>query len=104
MSQEDRVLTGGCLCGAVRYLLGGAPSTVVVCHCGQCRKTHGDRAGYTIAKKEDLTLTEERGLKWFRSSEGARRGFCQECGASLFCPDCEQIILRHFRRILDMEI
>ena len=24
------------------------------------------------------------GLKWFLSSNEARRGFCQECGASLF--------------------
>ena len=23
-------------------------------------------------------------LKWFHSSDKARRGFCQECGASLF--------------------
>ena len=29
-------------------------------------------------------LTEDRGLKWYRSSDYARRGFCGECGASLF--------------------
>ena len=29
-------------------------------------------------------LTEDRGLKWYRSSEVARRGFCRDCGASRF--------------------
>jgi hypothetical protein len=32
----------------------------------------------------DLKLTESRGLKWYRSSEFARRGFCGECGSVLF--------------------
>jgi hypothetical protein len=31
-----------------------------------------------------LRLVESRGLKWYRSSQRARRGFCSECGASLF--------------------
>jgi hypothetical protein len=29
-------------------------------------------------------MTEARGLKWYRSSDAARRGFCGECGASVF--------------------
>jgi hypothetical protein len=29
-------------------------------------------------------LTESKTLRWFRSSEKARRGFCHSCGASLF--------------------
>jgi hypothetical protein len=31
-----------------------------------------------------LSLTESRGLAWFTSSSFARRGFCRECGSSLF--------------------
>jgi hypothetical protein len=31
-----------------------------------------------------LVLIEDRGLKWYRSSDFARRGFCGNCGASLF--------------------
>ena len=38
----------------------------------------------TAAADEDLKLTETRGLKWYRSSETARRGFCSECGSVLF--------------------
>jgi hypothetical protein len=76
--------TGGCLCGAVRYELAGALRDVVVCHCAMCRKTHGHVGAYTAANKESLRLIESRGLKWYRSSSGVRRGFCGECGSSLF--------------------
>ncbi len=76
--------TGGCLCGAVRYELRGPLRPVVNCHCGQCRRTHGHVAAYTTAARADLVLIEDRGLKWYASSKEARRGFCGDCGASLF--------------------
>ena len=34
--------------------------------------------------KSDVSMTEERGLAWFKSSEKAERGFCKECGSNLF--------------------
>lgn len=76
--------TGGCLCGAVRFEVTGALRDVVLCHCAMCRKTHGHIGAYTNAPKDSLRLTEARGLKWFESSRAARRGFCNDCGASLF--------------------
>ena len=76
--------TGRCLCGAVAYEVRGRLRDVWNCHCGQCLRTHGNVAAYTAVKREDFTLTEERGLKWYDSSDFARRGFCQVCGASLF--------------------
>ena len=76
--------TGGCLCGAVRYEVRGPLRGVVNCHCGQCRKVHGHVAAYTSAARADLVLIEDRGLKWYASSDFARRGFCGDCGASLF--------------------
>jgi hypothetical protein len=75
---------GGCLCSAVRYRISGPLRAVVNCHCGQCLRTHGHFAAYTAASINDFELTEQRGLKWYQSSDFARRGFCQECGASLF--------------------
>ena len=38
----------------------------------------------TAARLQDFRLTEERGLRWFASSPEARRGFCAECGSTLF--------------------
>jgi len=78
------VRTGGCLCGAVRYEATGALRDVVVCHCRMCRKAHGHIGAYTASARDALRLVEARGLKWYRSSAQARRGFCSECGATLF--------------------
>ena len=84
MTTPEPTATGGCLCGGVRYKVARPLRDVVLCHCSMCRRTHGHVGAYTAAPKSALTLTESRGLKWYRSSEAARRGFCGECGASVF--------------------
>ena len=81
-------ITGGCLCGAVCYEVHGAMLNVINCHCSKCRRTHGHTAAYTSVRREDLVLTKQDGLKWYRSvtdeTPNVHRGFCMECGASLF--------------------
>jgi hypothetical protein len=79
-----RRAAGRCLCGAVAYEIHGPMRDVVSCHCGQCLRTHGNFASYTNVRRGDLALIETRGLKWYESSDFARRGFCGTCGASLF--------------------
>ena len=79
--------TGRCLCGAVRYEIRGKLRDVLICHCEECRRWHGHVSASTAARREDLVLHEQRGLRWIqspRSDAGARRGFCVECGSSLF--------------------
>ena len=79
--------TGSCLCGAVRYAVTGPLQDVLICHCEECRRWHGHISATAAARKEDLQLIEQRGLRWIdspRSDAGARRGFCGECGSSLF--------------------
>jgi hypothetical protein len=76
--------TGGCLCGAVRYEVRGPLRPVVNCHCTLCRRTSGHFAAFTATRPEDLVLTESEGLRWYRSSAKAGRGFCEICGSSLF--------------------
>jgi len=93
MSDDDQVHAGGCDCGAVRYQARGKLRDITNCHCGQCRRTHGHVAAYTNAMREGFSFTEDRGLKWYISSDFAKRGFCRECGASLFwsANDSDQI-------------
>ncbi|MBT58497.1 MAG: GFA family protein [Arenicellales bacterium] len=87
-SQPDKVkekrYQGGCLCGAVRFETYGPMRQIINCHCGQCLHTHGHYAAYSSVEKTKFQFMNNTGLKWFRSSDNARRGFCQECGASLF--------------------
>ena len=79
--------TGRCLCGAVKYEVLGPLRDVLVCHCEECRRWQGHVSAMAAADKEKLVLVEEGGLRWIqspRSEARARRGFCGECGSSLF--------------------
>jgi len=60
---------------------------VLLCHCEECRRWNGHVSASTAARREDLILVEQRGLRWIDSPHSearARRGFCSECGSSLF--------------------
>lgn len=78
-----RITKGGCLCGAVKYEVHGDLRPVVACHCNQCRKTSGHYVAATQAELKDVTIWGDT-LKWFHSSESAKRGFCSNCGSNLF--------------------
>jgi hypothetical protein len=82
--------TGGCLCGAVRYQVNGKLRDVLECHCSMCRRTHGHIGAYSAVPKADLEMTDSTGLRWYRSSDKARRGFCGTCGSSLFWDPAEK--------------
>lgn len=85
-SQRDDagIHRGGCLCGAVRYEVRGDLRPVVNCHCGQCLRFHGHHGAYSGAPWDRVAITGEDSLRWYASSERARRGFCGVCGSSLF--------------------
>ncbi len=77
-------LTGGCLCGAVKFSLAGDVRHVVNCFCTQCQKTTGNFVAATRAARTDLHITKQDSLKWYNSSPGVKRGFCENCGGNLF--------------------
>ena len=78
-------MTGGCLCKGVRYRVDGPCRDVIICHCENCRRTHGHQAAYLSTEKTSVTMESELTLHWFHD-EGPNtwRGFCGECGSSLF--------------------
>ena len=76
--------TGSCLCGAVSFEVHGALRPTIACHCIQCRKQTGSYMSATACADAELVLVRQDGLKWFRSSPEAQRGFCKECGSVLF--------------------
>jgi hypothetical protein len=78
------IISGGCECGAVRYQLTAPLRPAVACHCRQCRRTSGNYVNATCVPRRRFSLVSEETLKWYRSSERARRGFCGVCGSSLF--------------------
>lgn len=84
MADDRSERTGSCLCGAVRYRVNGPMRQVVGCHCGQCRKQTGHYMAATGVRRKYFAMVDEHGLKWYRSSDKAQRGFCAECGSTLF--------------------
>ena len=79
--------SGRCICGAVAFRVDGPVRDAVLCHCTECRRWAGHVWAATAARLEDIDFTEDRGLRWIDSPDSAhdaRRGFCGECGSSLF--------------------
>jgi hypothetical protein len=78
---------GRCICGAVAFEVNGPLRDVHLCHCTECRRWAGHVWAASAARFDDLAFTEDRGLRWIDSPDSehdARRGFCAECGSSLF--------------------
>ena len=77
-------LKAKCLCGNISFKTSGYHRDVQNCHCVQCLKTHGHHAAYSKVEEKDLKFLSKKSLKWFKSSKRAKRGFCSNCGASIF--------------------
>jgi hypothetical protein len=75
-------LTGGCLCGSVRYEATPDHRDGYYCHCRMCQLAFGNtRAAYiNLRKREVRWLTPP---SYYASSKIARRGFCSHCGTPL---------------------
>lgn len=75
-------LTGGCMCGEVRYELKSEPYDAGWCHCRTCQLTSGAPATVFASVPEgDFVWTKGREkVKSVVSSSFGRREFCGECG------------------------
>ena len=75
-------LTGGCMCGAVRYELRSDPFDCGWCHCRTCQLTSGAPAmAFASVPHGDLVWTEgAEKLRTVPSSSFGHRSFCGECG------------------------
>jgi hypothetical protein len=76
-------ITGGCLCGAVRYDSSAEPLTVRTCWCRQCQYLGAGSATVNVCfATESFKITGE--LKDYRSTADSgnvmHRGFCPSCG------------------------
>lgn len=77
------MLTGGCLCGAVRYEAGGTPFHPVICHCRMCRRAAGAPVMAWFSVDRSAFRFTATAPAAYRSSEHATRQFCAQCGTQL---------------------
>lgn len=75
-------VTGGCLCGAVRFSATLPDRNLSFCWCSQCRR---QVSGPLICVSEAVqwTITSGR-AETYRASTSASRGFCARCGSTLY--------------------
>lgn len=84
MSQS---MTGGCLCGAIRYEISAEPTMQAVCHCSHCQKQSGSAFSTIIGVPEGaLAVTGEVRTYVDHGESGGEvlRQFCANCGSPLF--------------------
>jgi hypothetical protein len=79
-------LTGGCLCGAVRFELDAAPQSASWCHCTRCqRRTGAAASAQARAQPGSFWLLQgEEALREFKPADGWAKVFCGECGSQLW--------------------
>jgi hypothetical protein len=76
-------LTGGCLCGRVRYLATPDHRNGYYCHCRMCQLAFGNtRVAFFNLRKDEVRWTTSA-PDYYASSKIARRGFCSRCGTPL---------------------
>jgi hypothetical protein len=79
-------LTGGCLCGAVRFEVTEPLVSSGYCHCTRCQRRTGTAAspGARIAPGSLRVLSGEEHIRAYEPEEGFAKLFCTACGSSLW--------------------
>jgi len=93
-------LTGGCLCGGVRFELDSLPQVAGYCHCTRCQGRTGSAASaQAVVEGGAFSLVQGAELLrgWRHPDGGMEKCFCGECGAHVFSRHPETHIVRAVR-------
>jgi hypothetical protein len=79
-------LTGGCLCGAVRFEVTEPPLNASYCHCTRCQRRTGtaSSAQARLAPGSLRVLSGEDLVRGYDPPKGFSKFFCSACGSSLW--------------------
>jgi hypothetical protein len=79
-------ITGGCLCGRVRYTVTGEPAFSGLCHCRNCQRYTGSAFEALIAFPA-ASISVQGELKTYDdtgdSGQPVHRRFCPNCGSGV---------------------
>ena len=88
MAEKSLPITGGCLCGAIRYECHEDPIYTYHCHCRDCQRTSG--AGFITCiemNEPAFSITAGEPASYEVETEAGNRltrYFCSNCGSQLF--------------------
>jgi hypothetical protein len=79
-------LTGGCMCGGVRFELDAPPVSASFCHCTRCQRRTGTAASVSarIAPGSLRIVQGEALLDEYLPDDGFAKVFCRACGSALW--------------------
>lgn len=81
------ILSGGCLCGDVRFELNATPLFSANCHCRDCQRATGSAYMPVLGIPRDQAQIDGEVRYYERRADSgamASEGFCPRCGARLF--------------------
>jgi hypothetical protein len=80
-------ISGGCLCGAVRYECNAEPLGTAICHCTHCQKVSGSAFSVNVVVPAPSVTWQGQGLASYadkgESGKPLSRKFCRNCGSSV---------------------
>jgi hypothetical protein len=92
----DLPLTGGCLCGGVRFRVDAPLVVATYCHCTRCQRRTGTAASAQARiQPGSLTVTQgEELIRTYAPPDGFPKLFCGACGSALWSrsPDDPEIM------------
>lgn len=81
-------ITGGCLCGKIRYTVSQALSAIIACHCTNCQKASGTGASHNAAVPTSAVTFTSGTPKLFNDTAASgnilKRYFCADCGSPIY--------------------
>jgi hypothetical protein len=82
----DLPLTGGCLCGGVRFEVAEPPLGAVYCHCKRCQRRSGTAAAISarLAAGSLRVVKGEELIRAYQPPDGFSKLFCSACGSALW--------------------
>ncbi|HEY1614456.1 MAG TPA: GFA family protein [Rhizomicrobium sp.] len=87
MDESEKLVTGGCLCGALRYEARGEPQYAGLCYCGDCCRASGSAfiafMGFPGSAVRFSGATRQTRSQSARGSD-AVRNFCAICSSLVF--------------------
>jgi hypothetical protein len=82
----DLPITGGCMCGAVRYEVDAPLEGAGYCHCTRCQRRSGTAASITARARQGsfkVVAGEDR-VAVYWPEHGFGKAFCSTCGSGLW--------------------
>ena len=86
----SNAITGGCLCGNIRYSVSQPIEKLIACHCTHCQKTSGVGVSHNAPLPSSAVTFTAGTTKLYadtaQSGNILNRYFCADCGSPIYIP------------------